>query len=127
MKRILCECILYKKKKTSLTQLKKMCVIMQWCTIAMRDALCSVFKICTHMLHKSSLCSTVHTCRQLPLLGKRRRRRKIRGDFGSYVQLLIYRRCFYLICFRVAIRGNLRKALAAISNAEFWIILLLLH
>ncbi len=43
-----------------------------------------------------------------PFTGERRRREK-KGEFVSYVQLLIYRRCLYLICFRVVKWGNLRK------------------
>ncbi len=88
-----------KIKIKSLTQQNKMCVIMQWCTIAMRDALCSVFKICTRYTNPVSARLSVHAGSSLYW------EREIEGDFGSYVQLLIYRRCLYLICFRVVKRG----------------------
>ncbi len=55
-----CVSVYFTKKITNLTQQNKMCVIMQWCTIAMRDALCTVFKICTRYTNPVSARLSVH-------------------------------------------------------------------
>ncbi len=83
-----------------------MCVIMQWCTIAMRDALCTVFKICTRYTNPVSARLSVHAGSSLYWREEEEREKR---EFVFLCTTAYIRRCLYLICFRVVKWGNLRK------------------